>query len=78
MRRSRIVVEIPTFTFDPRNYIFTMFFTNNTNLKIVESFFTEKEARDKQISIDLRTKDMITISSKLFELFRRKEINRLW
>ena len=44
---------------------------------MIESFLTEKEARNKQISIELRTKGIITIPGELFEVSRKKEINRL-
>jgi Reverse transcriptase (RNA-dependent DNA polymerase) len=54
------------------------FFTNsNTSSETIESFLTEKEARDKQISIELRAKGIITTLGEPFALSRRKEIDGL-
>ena len=44
---------------------------------MIENFLIEKEARNKQISIELRIKGIITTFSKLFEVSQRKEINKL-
>ena len=61
--------EIPSFFPDPNDHILTTFFTNSSaNSETTESFLTEKEARDKQISIKLRAKGIITTPGKLFAI----------
>ena len=60
------------------NYIFIIFFTNNSvNLEAIENFLIEKKTRDKQILIELRAKSIIITPGELFAISRRKEINRL-
>ncbi len=54
------------------------FFTNsNTSPETIKNFLTEKETRDKQISVELRAKGIITTPGKLFVISQRKEINEL-
>ena len=47
IRKSRIIIEILVFILNFNNYIFIIFFINNTNLKTIKSFLTEKKAKDK-------------------------------
>ena len=78
IRNSRMVVKIPFFVPDPNNYIFMTFFINSSaNPETIENFLTEKETRDKQISIELRAKGIIITPGEPFVISRRKEINKL-
>ena len=47
------------------------------NMDMVKVFLTEKEARDRQTSIELRAKGVITTPGGLFAFSRRKEIDGL-
>ena len=63
---------------DPNVHIISGFFTDVTpNMDIVDVFFTEKEARDRQTSIELRAKGIITSPGGPFSFSRRKEIDGL-
>ena len=71
-------MEIPSFVPNPNDYIFMTFFIDNSaSPETVKTFLTEKETRDKQISIELRAKGIIITPGKLFAISRRKEINGL-
>ena len=55
----------------------TFFINSSASPETIENFLTEKETRDKQISIELRAKGIIITPGELFAISRRKEINKL-
>ena len=67
---KRPVVEIPPFVPDPDEVIYK-------DLDVSEAFLTEKEARDRQLSVELRAKGIINTPGEPFVLSRKKEINGL-
>ena len=73
-----MVIEIPSFVPNPNDYIFMTFFTNGSaSSETIEIFLIKKETRDKQISIELRAKGIITTPGEPFAISRRKEIDGL-
>ena len=68
---KRPVVEIPLIVPDPNEIIYKDLDVES------EAFLTEKETRDRQLSIELRAKGIINTPSELFTLSYKKEINGL-
>jgi hypothetical protein len=73
-RNPRIAIEIPRFRPNPDSYFLSVFITSTS---LDEIFLTEKEARDRQLSVELRTKGIITTPGDPFQYSRRKEIDGL-
>ena len=70
-KQKRPVVKIPSFVPDLNEFIYKDLDVES------EAFLTEKETRDRQLSIELRARGIINTPSEPFTLSRKKEINEL-
>ena len=78
-RNPRIAVEIPAYVpdQDPDDDTFTACFLNSTTIEEIMVFITEKEERDRKLSLELREKGIITTPGAPFQQSRRKEVESL-
>jgi Reverse transcriptase (RNA-dependent DNA polymerase) len=77
-RNTRIEVRIPAF--NPDEHILSSFFTDLTSdmeVTEIEAFLTEKENRDREMSLELRAKGIITTPGGPFIFSRRVEMDGL-